>query len=103
MLIFILIYILGITIGHLPTEEITRNRKRLKKISINSSIAREVFDGQHRKQLEIPLFIDYYNYYINSVDIANQLRATPAVHFSRNKKEFFPGIFWSIDMILTNY
>jgi hypothetical protein len=40
---------------------------------------------------------------MNSVDVANQLRATPAVHFSRNKKEFFPGIFWSIDMILTNY
>jgi hypothetical protein len=35
--------------GYLPIEEITRNRKRLKKISINSSIAREVFDGQHRK------------------------------------------------------
>jgi hypothetical protein len=25
------------------------------------------------------------------------------VHFSRNKKEFFPGIFWAIDIILTNY
>jgi hypothetical protein len=59
------------TIRHLPTEEITRNRKRPKKTSTNSSIAREVFNGQHRKQLEIPLFIDYYNYYMNSVDVAN--------------------------------
>jgi hypothetical protein len=89
--------------GHLPTEEITRNRKRPKKISTNSSIAREVFDRQYRKQLEIPLFIDCYNYHMNSVDIANQLRATVTVHFSRNKKEFFPGMFWSINMILTNY
>jgi hypothetical protein len=39
------IYILGITIGYLPIEEITRDRKRLKKTSINSFIAREVFDG----------------------------------------------------------
>jgi hypothetical protein len=40
---------------------------------------------------------------MNSVDIANQLRATATVHFSRNEKEFFPGMFWAIDMILTNY
>jgi rubredoxin len=90
------------TTGHLPTEEITRDRKQPKKTSTNSSIAREVFDGQHRKQLEIPLFIDCYNHHMNSVDIANQLRATATVHFSRNEKEFFPGMFWAIDMILTN-
>jgi hypothetical protein len=90
------------TIGYLPTEEITRNRKRPKKTSINSSIAREVFDGQYRKQLEIPLFIDCYNHHMNSVDVANQLRATVIVHFFRNEKEFFPGMFWSIDMILIN-
>jgi hypothetical protein len=40
---------------------------------------------------------------MNLVDIANQLRATVIIYFSRNKKEFFPGIFWSIDMILINY
>jgi hypothetical protein len=44
ILIFILIYILGITIGYLFIEKITRDRKRLKKISINFSIAREVFN-----------------------------------------------------------
>jgi len=37
------------TTGHLPTEKITRDRKRLKKTSTNSSIAREVFNKQHRK------------------------------------------------------
>src|SRR6266516_5343988 len=89
------------TTDHVPTEEITRNRKRPKKTSINSTIAREVFDGQYRKELKIPLFIDSYNHYMNSVDIANQLRATETVHFSRNEKEFFPGMFWAIDMILT--
>ena len=39
---------------------------------------------------------------MNSVDVANQLRATATVHFSQNEKEFFLRIFWSIDMILTN-
>jgi hypothetical protein len=39
---------------------------------------------------------------MNSVDVANQLRATIIVYFSRNEKEFFPGMFWAIDMILTN-
>ncbi len=33
------------TTGHIPTEEITRNRKRPKKTSTNSTIAKEVFDG----------------------------------------------------------
>jgi hypothetical protein len=40
---------------------------------------------------------------MNSIDVANQLRAIIIIYFSRNKKEFFSGIFWSIDMILTNY
>jgi hypothetical protein len=31
-------------IEYLPIKEITRDRKRLKKIFINSSIAREVFN-----------------------------------------------------------
>jgi len=70
------------TTGHLPTEEITRNRKYLKKTSINSSIAKEAFDGQHYKKLEIPLFIDCYNHHMNLVDVANQLRATAIVYFS---------------------
>ena len=69
------------TTGHTPTKEITRNRKQPKKTSTNSIIAREVFNRQYRKELEIPLFINYYNYYINSVDIANQLRVIAIVYF----------------------
>ena len=59
------------TTGHIPIEEITRNRKQPKKIFTNSTIAREVFDGQYRKKLEISIFIDYYNHYMNLVDMAN--------------------------------
>jgi hypothetical protein len=40
---------------------------------------------------------------MNLVDVVNQLRAIVIVHFFRNEKEFFPGMFWAIDMILTNY
>jgi hypothetical protein len=81
------------TTGHIPTEEITRNRKRPKKTSTNSTIAREVFNRQHRKKLEIPLFIDCYNHHMTLIDVTNQLRAIIIIYFSRNKKEFFPGIF----------
>ena len=91
------------TTGYIPTKEITRNRKRPKKTSTNSTITKEIFNGQYRKELKIPLFINYYNYHINSVDVTNQLRVIITVHFSRNEKEFFPGIFWTINIILINY
>jgi ribosomal protein L14 len=58
-------------IDYASAEKIIRNRKRPKKTSINSIIAREVFDEQYRKELKIPLFIDYYNHYINLVDAIN--------------------------------
>ena len=69
--LYLTIYILGMTTGYIPTEKITRYRKRLKKTSTNSIIVREVFNRQPRKELEIPLFIDSYNHYMNSVDVAN--------------------------------
>jgi hypothetical protein len=58
-------------IGHVLTEEITRNRKRPKKTFTNFIIAKEVYDGKYRKLLEIPLFIDCYNHYMNSVNVIN--------------------------------
>jgi hypothetical protein len=91
--LYLIIYILGITTDHIPIKKITRNRKRPKKTFINSIIAKEVFNGQYRKELKIPLFIDCYNHYINSVDVTNQLRVTAIVHFSQNEKEFFLEIF----------
>jgi hypothetical protein len=64
-------YIIGMTTGHLPTEEITRNRKRPKKTSINFTIAKEAFNREYRTLLKISLFIDCYNHYMNSVDVIN--------------------------------
>jgi hypothetical protein len=39
---------------------------------------------------------------MGQVDVANQLRASYTVHFQRNLKEFFPGMFWLIDLVCTN-
>ena len=61
------------TTGHTPTDEITQHRKRPKKTSTNSIIIKEVFNRQSHKKLKIPLFINSYNHYMNSVDVANQL------------------------------
>ena len=61
------------TISYISTKKITQNRKRLKKTSINSIIAKKIFNGQYRKKLKISLFIDLYNYYMNSINVANQL------------------------------
>jgi hypothetical protein len=69
--VFLTNKILRIITGHVPTEEITRNQKRPKKTSTNSTITREVFDGKYRKLLKIPLLIDCYNHYMNSVNVIN--------------------------------
>jgi hypothetical protein len=90
------------TINHILIKKITRNRKRPKKTFTNFIIIKKIFEGQYRKKLEIFIFIDCYNYYMNSMNVINQLRATIIIHFSRNKKKFFPEMFWAIDMILIN-
>jgi hypothetical protein len=46
-------------------------RKRPAKTSTNSRIVRQVFGDDHRKELQIPCFIDNYNYHIRGVDLAN--------------------------------
>jgi|SRR5271154_5543860 len=90
------------TTGHAVEEEVLRLRKQPKKTSSQAAITRKPFEGKVRKELPIPAFIDGYNHYMGQVDVANQLRAGYTVHFNRNSKEFFPGIFWLIDMVNTN-
>src|SRR5437763_2156743 len=43
-----------------------------------------------------------YNQYMGRVDRANQLRATATTHFNRCQKEYFPGIFFSLDISTVN-
>ena len=39
---------------------------------------------------------------MGQVDVANQLRASYTAHFQRNYKEFFPGMFWLVNMVNVN-
>ena len=50
---------------------IKKARKRLIKILINRRIVRKVFRDNYIKELQIPRFINDYNYYIGGVDLAN--------------------------------
>jgi hypothetical protein len=55
-------------------------RKRPGKISTNASIARRIFGNEVTKELDIPIFINDYNHYMNGVDLANQYRASYEAH-----------------------
>jgi hypothetical protein len=50
---------------------IEKSRKRLAKTLTNARIIQKAFSSKHTKKLEIPLFIDDYNYYIRGVNFAN--------------------------------
>ena len=53
---------------------IKRLRRYLIKIIINTHIFKTVFEKQVRKKLIILKFINIYNYFINKINNANQLR-----------------------------
>ncbi len=89
-------------IGHRIEDTILRLRKRPKKTASNAAITRKPFGDQSTKILSIPLFIDYYNQNMGGVNQANQLQAIFTTHFSRNRKEFFSGIFFTIDIAVIN-
>ena len=63
--------VLFITTVYIGKEYVKRLRRRLGKTATNTRISREIFREASTKKLSIPLFIDIYNHYINSVDIAN--------------------------------
>ena len=90
------------TTGFLLSELIERKQKRPRKSASNATITRKPFGDQPTKILPIPLFIDYYNHYMGGVDQANQLRAAFTTHFRRNLKEFLSGVFWCLDLGVTN-
>ena len=90
------------TTGHRMGPTIHRLRKRPKKTASNARITREPFGDNPTKMLPIPTFIDDYNHYMGGIDQSNQLRAAFTTHFPRNLKEFFPGMFWAIDLAVYN-
>ena len=56
-------------------ETVIRNRRKPIITATNSQTSRKIYGNQSIKDLEIPAFIDDYNYYIGGVDQANQLRS----------------------------
>jgi hypothetical protein len=46
-------------------------RKRLAKTFTNGRIVQQVFGDNYRKELQIPCFINNYNYHIGGIDLAN--------------------------------
>jgi hypothetical protein len=95
--------LLGIPTGHIVEEEVLSLRRQPSKTSSQAVITRKLFKAKVRKELPIPTFINDYNHSMGQVDVANQLRASYTVYFQRNLKEFFPGIFWLINMVNANY
>jgi hypothetical protein len=90
------------TTRHPPEAEILRLRKQPRKPSSQAPITRKPFEGKVRTELNIPVFINSYNHNMGQVDVTNQLRAGYTSHFRRNTKEFFPGMFWLLDLVNTN-
>jgi hypothetical protein len=56
---------------HSADSFIPCKRKRPRKTSTNALITRRIFSDEVTKELDIPIFINDYNYYINGVDLAN--------------------------------
>ena len=57
-----------------PRDTISRLRRRPAKIAINTRTSRAPFGEINIKVIDIPVFIDMYNYYMNGVNNADQLR-----------------------------
>ena len=72
--------VLTLSTVHYPTNVIERLRKRPKKTSTNAGIVLKVFDDDVTKKLPIFIFINDYNYHMNGMNVANQIRASYITH-----------------------
>jgi len=83
------------------TDVIKRWRKRPAATSSNATIARIPFDGHVRAELEVPRYINDYNYNIGGVDIADQHRQ--AFKTQRKAiKNWYPSWYWMLDHACIN-
>ena len=65
-------------------------------------MSRPIFEGQSTKELRIPKAIDDYNYTMNSVDTASQLRRGFTVHQPGESKWWRPIFYFLIDICCNN-
>ena len=82
-------------------KTVKRLRRRPAKIATNARTSRAIFGEMTTKELDIPEFINMYNYYMNGVDNADQLRcyySTQRVHF----KNWKPLWHFLLDITIVN-
>ncbi len=84
------------------TDVLKRWRRRPLLTSSNAAVSRKPFEGIGvRAELEIPRYIDEYNYNMGGVDIADQHRAA----FKTQRKalrNWLPYWYWMIDHAIIN-
>ena len=97
-------FVLGLSTVHTVHEAsslVTSKRNRPGATSTNIKITREVFGDSPFKFLEIPSFIDDYNHYMNSVNLANQYRQaydTQKIAY----RIWIPLLHWVLDQAAIN-
>ena len=94
----IVLFMSTVSIGR---ETVIRNRRRPIITVINSQTSRKVYGNQSTKDLEIPAFIDDYNYYMGGMDQANQLRSYYTI-LRRYNKTWKPLWYFLLDITVTN-
>ena len=55
-------------------QYVEKKRRKFAKTTINAKISKVVFDNESIKTLSISKSIDLYNYYMNEMNVTNQLR-----------------------------
>ena len=86
---------------HEASSWVTSKRNCLSKTSTNANITREVFGDLPFMDLDIPAFINDYNHYMNSVDLANQHRQS----YNTQKiayRTWIPLFHWILDQAAIN-
>jgi transposase IS4-like protein len=81
-----------------PEQTVVRLRKRP---SGASKQVKDVFGGEVLKRLEIPALIDMYNHHMNSVDLADQKRASYA-YMRRLRRTWLPLFFYCFETAISN-
>jgi Transposase IS4 len=80
---------------------IVRSRRRPQLTSTNGPLVRKVFGNESCKSLPIPVFIDDYNHFIGSVNIADQFR----IYYSTQRiafRSWYPLFFWILNTAILN-
>ena len=86
---------------HSAYDYVISNRKRPSDTSTNAKTARQPFGDEVKKDLEIPKFINDYNFFMGGVDIADQHRQ--AYKTQRRASRNWISLFcWGLDHTVIN-